>query len=61
MPTQPTFPTDHIRIEAWDDPVIDRLDHDPRSTYVETYWLGILGPGACWLLRGLADRLDGAA
>ena len=36
VPTQPTFPTDHLRIEAWDDPVIDRLGHDPRSTYVET-------------------------
>jgi hypothetical protein len=58
VPSQPTFPTDHLRIETWIDPVIDRLGHDPRSTYVETYWLGILGPSACWLLRRLADGLD---
>ena len=55
MPTQPAFPTSQLRIEAWDDPIIDRLGHDPRSTYVETYWLGILGPSACWLLRRMAE------
>ncbi len=58
MPSQPTFPTDRLRIERWDDPLVDRLGHDPRSSYVETYWLGILGPSACWLLRRLADGLD---
>ncbi len=58
MPTQPAFPTSQLRIEAWDDPIVDRLGHDPRSTYVETYWLGILGPSACWLLRRMADGLD---
>ncbi|MEE1565781.1 MAG: hypothetical protein V1249_12460 [Acidimicrobiales bacterium] len=58
MSSQPTFPTDNLRIETWTDPVVDRLGHDPRSTYVETYWLGILGPSACWLLRRLADGLD---
>jgi hypothetical protein len=58
VPSQPTFPTNHLRIETWIDPVIDSLGHDPRSTYVETYWLGILGPSACWLLRRLADGLD---
>ena len=42
MPTQPAFPTSQLRIEAWDDPIVDRLGHDPRSTYVETYWLGTL-------------------
>jgi hypothetical protein len=33
-----------IRIVGWPDPVIDRLGYDPRSLYVETFWLGILGP-----------------
>jgi len=55
---QPTFPTDRLTIEPWDDPLVDRLGHDPRSAYVETYWLGILGPSACWLLRRLANGLD---
>ena len=58
MPSLPTFPTDRLHIRPWIDPVIDRLGHDPRSAYVETYWLGILGPSACWLLRRLADGMD---
>ena len=33
-----------LRIEAWIDPVIDELGHDPRSAYVETFWLPVLGP-----------------
>jgi len=47
-----------IRIEAWTDPVIDRLGYDPRSLYVETFWLGILGPTCTWLIRRLAAGLD---
>ena len=34
----------HIRVEPWPDPVIDELGHDPRSAYVETFWLPVLGP-----------------
>ena len=37
---------------------IDALGHDPRSAYVERFWLGILGPSTTWLLRYLANRLD---
>lgn len=47
-----------LRIVPWTDPLIDRLGHDPRSLYVETYWLGILGPSTTWLLRLVAHRLD---
>jgi hypothetical protein len=43
---------------AWPDPVIDRLGYDPRSIYVETFWLGILGPTCTWLMRRLATGLD---
>lgn len=53
-----TFPTDFLQITAWTDPVIDQLGHDPRSAYVERFWLGILGPSTTWLLRSLAHRLD---
>ncbi|HSH60272.1 MAG TPA: hypothetical protein VK988_11660 [Acidimicrobiales bacterium] len=35
---------DALTIRPWPDPVIDALGHDPRSHYVENYWLGILGP-----------------
>ena len=37
-----TVPT--LRITAWPDAVIDAVGHDPRSTYVEMFWLSILGP-----------------
>ncbi|MGH9071804.1 MAG: hypothetical protein ACRDX8_11710 [Acidimicrobiales bacterium] len=43
---------------AWPDPVIDGLGHDPRSSYVETYWLGILGPSTTWLARRLVAGLE---
>lgn len=47
-----------LRICAWPDPVIDTLGHDPRSAYVETYWLGILGPSTTWLARRLVAGLE---
>lgn len=49
---------DSVVIKAWPDPVIDRIGHDPRSAYVERFWLGILGPSSTWLLRRLCDGLD---
>jgi hypothetical protein len=50
--------TDSLLIRPWSDPVVDRLGHDPRSPYVETYWLGVLGPSTTWLLRRLAAGLE---
>lgn len=50
--------TDIIRIEPWADPLIERLGHDPRSAYVEQFWLGILGPSTVWWLRHCAYHLD---
>jgi hypothetical protein len=47
-----------LRISPWADPVIDVVGHDPRSSYVERFWLGILGPSTTWLLRLVARRLD---
>ncbi|HTZ07514.1 MAG TPA: hypothetical protein VMB72_00495 [Acidimicrobiales bacterium] len=47
-----------IHVVDWPDPVIDRLGYDPRSLYVETFWLGILGPTSTWMLRRLAARFD---
>jgi hypothetical protein len=47
-----------LMIKPWVDPVIDTLGHDPRSRYVETFWLPTLGPTALLLLRHLADRFD---
>ena len=34
--------------------------HDPRSAYVEHFWLGTLGPSTTWFLRYCAGELDDA-
>ncbi|HEX2274712.1 MAG TPA: hypothetical protein VHG90_12635 [Acidimicrobiales bacterium] len=47
-----------VAVRPWPDGVIDALGHDPRSSYVEQFWLGILGPSTTWLLRRLAAGLD---
>ena len=52
----PHFAT--LTVRPWPDPVIDALGHDPRSPYVERFWLAILGPSTTWLLRLLAAELD---
>ena len=49
-----------LPVRPWPDSVIDALGHDPRSAYVERFWLGILGPSTTWLVRFLANRLDGS-
>ena len=56
----PPTPPEHLTlaIRPWPDGVIDALGHDPRSSYVEQFWLGILGPSTTWLLRRLAAGLE---
>jgi hypothetical protein len=49
-----------LRVEPWLDPVVDEIGHDPRSSYVETFWLPVLGPSTTWLLRRFASHLDDA-
>jgi hypothetical protein len=51
-----TNPT--ITIRPWPDAVLDQFGHDPRSIYVERYWLPILGPTSTLLMRFLASRFD---
>lgn len=50
--------SDPRHLVRWHDPLIDKLGYDPRSRYVETFWLGVLGPSTTLLLRHLADTLD---
>ena len=50
--------TDRLRVVAWSDPLVDHLGYDPRSAYVERFWLGVLGPTTLFLLRSLAGTLD---
>jgi hypothetical protein len=56
-PPQPTH-VDEIKIRPWPEPVLEAVGHDPRSHYVETFWLGILGPSTTWLLRRIAMGFD---
>src|SRR4051794_37722249 len=49
---------DPLHVVGWSDQVIDSLGHDPRSSYVETYWLPILGPSCTLAARRIADRLE---
>ena len=44
-----------LPIVSWD----DTGGLDPRSDYVETYWLAVLGPSSVLALRRLTDWLDG--
>ncbi len=47
-----------LTIVPWPEPLLDTVGHDPRSVYVETFWLPILGPTSLLLLRHLAIRFD---
>lgn len=47
-----------VRLVGWPDALADAVGHPVLGGYVETYWLGILGPTASWLLRRLAGELQ---
>ena len=49
---------DTLHIRPWPDEVLDNLGFDPRSSYVEMFWLGVLGPSTTWLIRRLVAGLD---
>jgi hypothetical protein len=55
-----SFDDDHLLVRPWADPVVDAVGHDPRSTYVERFYLGILGPSTTFFLRHLVERFDAA-
>jgi len=40
------------------DSVIDNVGHDPRSSYVERFWLGVLGPSSVVFLRRIANEFE---
>lgn len=56
--TLPELPAATLHVRPWPDPVIDAVGHDPRSSYVERFWLGVLGPSTTWLLRRVATGLE---
>lgn len=49
---------DPLRVVALRDPVVEATGHDPRSAYVETFWLPLAGPSAVLAARRLAARLE---
>lgn len=56
----PVFPEERLLVRSWPDPVLDKLGHDPRSPYVEQFWLAVIGPSCLFLIRRLAARLERA-
>src|SRR3954452_13223341 len=58
MTLLPALQIDSLHVVPWPDDVIDALGHDPRSNYVEMFWLGTLRPSTTWLLRRLVAGLD---
>jgi hypothetical protein len=58
MYPQLCFAPEVLHVCAWPDEVLDQLGFDPRSGYVEDYWLGILGPSTVWLMRRLAAGFE---
>ncbi len=44
-----------ITVKPWVDPVVEAHGFSPRSPYVETCWLPVLGPTATWLYRRLGS------
>lgn len=56
----PAEPGVALTVVPWVDPVLDRHGVDPRSEYVEGFWLGVLGPSATLFLRQLARGLERA-
>src|SRR5258705_2700369 len=52
MPTtMPPLLGESIYVRPWPDEVVDRVGYDPRTPYVERFWLGVLGPSTVWFLR----------
>lgn len=47
-----------LTVRPWPDSVLDQIGHDPRSPYVERFWLGVLGPSSVVFLRRLASELE---
>ena len=52
------FTNPEIFISEWVDPVVNATGFDACGEYVETYWLGVIGPSATWVLRYLSRELE---
>ena len=52
------FDSETLTVRPWADEALDRTGFDPRSPYVERFWLGIVGPSVTWLIRRVAAGFD---
>ncbi|MFZ9599782.1 MAG: hypothetical protein ACO3AH_02750, partial [Ilumatobacteraceae bacterium] len=52
------FTNSEIFVSEWLDPVLAVSGFDACSDYVETYWLGVIGPSATWVLRYMSRELE---
>jgi hypothetical protein len=50
---------DPLPVITYDHSPVNATGFDPRSPYVETYWLAVLGPSAILAVRRMADWLEG--
>ena len=50
--------SEELLVRPWPDPVLDLLGYDPRSAYVDRFWVAFLGPATTFVLRRLAGVLD---
>lgn len=46
-----------LSVGPWIDPTLEQYGFSVDGEYVETFWLGTLGPTATWLLRRLVHAL----
>ena len=61
-PSAPSIPHHRIlQVRSWDDSQWHHTGHDPRSAYVERFWVAVLGPSVVWFLRLVAREFDGLA
>lgn len=49
-----------LEVVPWPDGILERVGHDPRSLYVELFWLPTLGPSTTLLMRALVRALEAA-
>lgn len=57
-PNAKALESETLKILPWEDLVTDTIGYDPRSLYVEMFWLPVLGPSCIWLIRRLAMWLE---
>lgn len=55
MNPSPLVTDSHLRVIAWEDPLIDAHGFHVTDPYIEMFWLPILGPTATWLYRRMAS------